>query len=44
MVPTIKGVSKKDRDFPGGPVIKNLSCDAEDAGSILVGALRSHVP
>ena len=23
------------RDFPGGPVVKNLPCNAEDAGSIL---------
>ena len=44
MVPTFKGVSKKDRDFPGGPVLKNLSCNAGDTGSILVGELRSHVP
>jgi len=22
------------RDFPGGPVVKNLPCDAEDLGSI----------
>ena len=23
-----------DRDFPGGPVVKNLPCNAGDAGSI----------
>ena len=34
MAPTIKGMSKKDRDFPGGPVVKNLSCNAGDLGSI----------
>ena len=27
--------AKKDRDFPGGPVVKNPSCNARDSGSIL---------
>ena len=27
-------LNKKRRDFPGSPVVKNLSCNAEDAGSI----------
>ena len=25
---------KKKRDFPGGPVVKNLPCNAEDTGLI----------
>ena len=28
------GNSKRERDFPGGPVIKNPSCNAGDVGSI----------
>ena len=28
--------------FPGGPVVKNLPCNAKDTGSIL-GLGRSHV-
>ena len=44
---------KKDRDFPGGPVVKNLPSNAWDVGSIpgqgtkipqAVGELRSHRP
>ena len=38
-------------DFPGGPGVKNLPCDAGDAGAMqetqvrcLAGKLRSHVP
>ena len=27
---------KKKRDFPGGPVVKNLPANAEDTGSFLV--------
>ena len=27
-------LNKKRRDFPGSPVVKNLPCFAEDAGSI----------
>ena len=34
----------ENRDFPGGPVVKNLSCNAGDAHSILVGELWPHVP
>ena len=25
-----------NRDFPGGPVVKNISCNARDTGSIPV--------
>ena len=31
------------RDFPGGPVVKNLSSNAGDMGSI-PGLGRSHMP
>ena len=31
------------RDFPGGAVVKNLSANAEDTGSI-PGVGRSHMP
>ena len=27
---------KKERNFPGGPVVKNLPANAEDTGSVLV--------
>ena len=30
-------------DFPGGPVVKNPSCNAVDVGSNPVGDLRSHM-
>ena len=29
--------------LPGGPVVKNPPCRAEDAGLILVGELSSHM-
>ena len=32
------------RDFPGGPVVKTLPCNAEGAGSIPGQELRSHMP
>ena len=32
------------RDFPGGPVVKNLPSSAGDMDSILVGELKSHKP
>ena len=32
------------KDFCGGPVVKNLPPSAGDAGLILVGELRSHMP
>ena len=35
---------KIDRDFPGGPVVKNPPSNAGDAGSIPGGELRSHMP
>ena len=31
-------------DFPGGPVVKNPSCNAGDTNSIPGGELRSHLP
>ena len=33
----------KPRGFPGGPMVKNLSANAEDTGSI-PGPRRSHIP
>ena len=33
---------KISRDFPGGPVVKNLPSSAGDVDSILVGELRSN--
>ena len=35
---------KNSRDFPGGPVVKNLPSSAGDVDSILIGELRSHEP
>ena len=37
MSPVIRGMQFKTtvRDFPGGPVVKNLSCNAGDLGSVL---------
>ena len=32
------------RDFPGGPVVKNLPSNAEDANSIPVRELSYHMP
>ena len=40
----VKHLTKKNRDFPGGPVVKNLPCNAGNADSIPVGGLRSHMP
>ena len=35
VIPFRKGLKiQMDRDFPGGPVVKNLPCNAGDAGSI----------
>ena len=31
------------RDFPGGPVVKNLPSSARDMGSIPAGELRPHM-
>ena len=36
--------TKKIRDFPGGPVVKNLPCNTRNPGSFLVGELKSHMP
>ena len=36
-------MSESNWDFPGGPVIKNLPCNAGDMGSIPGGELRSHM-
>jgi len=30
----LKKKKKKNRDFPGGPMVKNLPCSAGDMGSI----------
>ena len=35
---------ESSRDFPGGPVVKNPPCDAEDTGSAPGRELRSHMP
>ena len=35
-------VNKNNKDFPGGPVVKNPSADAGDTGSIL-GLGRFHM-
>ena len=32
------------RDFPGGPVVKNLLCNAEDIGSIPGQGTKIHMP
>ena len=40
----VKHLTKKNRDFPGGPVVKTLPCNAGNADSIPVGELRSHMP
>ena len=39
-----KKKTKNSRDFPGGPVVKNLPSSAGDVDSILIGELRSHEP
>ena len=36
-------MKSKNRDFPGGPVVKNPPSNAGDAGSIPVGELGSHM-
>ena len=36
-------IGKEDRDFPGGPVVKNLSCNAGTPALSLVRELRSHM-
>ena len=38
-----KHLITKVLDFPGGPVVKNLPCNAGDKGSI-PGPGRSHMP
>ena len=35
---------KKTQQFPGGSVVKNLLCNAQDMGSVPAGELRSHMP
>ena len=35
--------SRKLRAFPGGPVVKNLPCNARDTG-LIPGLGRSHMP
>ena len=37
------GNSKRERDFPGGPVIKNPSCNAGDVVQSLVAELGFHM-
>ena len=34
---------KKHRDFPGGPVVKNLPSNAGDVDQSLVGEPRTHM-
>ena len=40
----VKYLTKTNRDFRGGPVVKNLPCNAGNADSIPVGELRSQMP
>ena len=40
----IQKKKEQNRDFPGGQVVKNLSCDIADTSSILGWELRSHKP
>ena len=40
---TFYQIKRRNRDFPGGPVVKNLPCNARDTGSI-PGPGRSHMP
>ena len=35
-------IEVNNRDFAGAPVVKNLPCNAEDVGLIMVKELRSH--
>ena len=35
---------RKDGIVPGGPVVKNLPCNARDTIQSLLGELRPHVP
>ena len=37
------GNSKRERDFPGGPVVKSPSCNAGDVVQSLAGELRFHM-
>ena len=37
-------LNRNTRDFPGGPVVKTSSSNAEVAGSIPGQGLRSHMP
>ena len=39
----LKIPSKTNKGFPGGPVVKNLPCNARDTSSI-PGPGRSHMP
>ena len=36
----IKNIIYSFKDFPGGPVVKNLSCNAGDMGRSLIGDLE----
>ena len=40
----VQKVLLKMRDFPGGSVVKNPSCNVGDMGSITLGELRFHIP
>ena len=42
--PSTENLKKKNRDFPGSPVIKTLPSNAVGVGSSLVRQLRSHMP
>ena len=44
VVHVIRLVMKNTGDFPGGPVVKNLPCNAGDIVQSLVGVFRSHMP
>ena len=39
-----KDLILENRSFPGGPVVENLTCNAEDLGSIPGWELKSHMP
>ena len=46
IIPTQKILLKLNelRDFPGGPVVKNLLCNAEDIGLIPGQGKKIHMP
>ena len=39
-----KDLILENRSFPGGPMVENLTCNAEDLGLIPGWELKSHMP